>query len=54
MQNPLYVVCMFSVIAYLISAMFGNSMYYTSPYYFVILGFLFKEIVETQNQKDNK
>ena len=28
------------VITYLISAMFGNSMYYTSPYYFVFLGFL--------------
>lgn len=28
------------VIAYLISAMFGNSMYYTSPYYFIFLGFL--------------
>lgn len=28
------------VITYLISAMFGNSMYYTSPYYFIFLGFL--------------
>ena len=27
-------------ITYLISAMFGNSMYYTSPYYFIFLGFL--------------
>lgn len=28
------------VITYLTSAMFGNSMYYTSPYYFIFLGFL--------------
>lgn len=28
------------VVTYLISSMFGNSMYYTSPYYFVFLGFL--------------
>lgn len=28
------------VITYLISAMFGNSMYYTSPYFFIFLGFL--------------
>lgn len=50
-KNQLLVICLFSVIAYLISAMFGNSMYYTSPYYFIILGFLFKEIV---NLKLNK
>ena len=40
MQNPLYVVGMFSVIAYVISAMFGNSMYYTSPYFMILLGLL--------------
>ena len=28
------------IVTYLISAMFGNSMYYTSPYYFIFLGFL--------------
>ena len=28
------------VITYLISAMFGNSMYYTTPYFFIFLGFL--------------
>jgi len=28
------------VITYLISAMFGNSMYYTSPYFFIFLGSL--------------
>lgn len=44
-KNQLLIICLFSVIAYLISAMFGNSMYYTSPYYFIILGFLFQEIV---------
>lgn len=30
------------VIAYLISSMFGNSMYYTSPYYFIFLGYLYQ------------
>ena len=33
----------FVVIAYLISAMFGNSMYYTSPYFFIFLGWLMKD-----------
>lgn len=28
------------VVTYLISSMFGNSMYYTSPYFFMFLGFL--------------
>ena len=28
------------ILAYLISAMFGNSMYYTSPYFFIFLGSL--------------
>lgn len=30
------------VITYLISSMFGNSMYYTSPYFFIFLGSLMK------------
>lgn len=30
----------FVVITYLISSMFGNSMYYTSPYFFIFLGFI--------------
>ena len=50
MQNPIYVVCMFSVVAYLISSMFGNSMYYTSPYYFTLLGFLFNEIINIKGK----
>ena len=28
------------VTTYLVSAMFGNSMYYTSPYFFIALGYL--------------
>ena len=36
-------VVLFVVIAYLISAMFGNSMYYTSPYFFIFLGWLMKD-----------
>ena len=30
-------------IAYTISSLFGNSMYYTTPYYMIILGFLYKK-----------
>ena len=37
-SNCIYTIVFFAVIAYLISAMFGNSMYYTSPYYFIFLG----------------
>ena len=33
------------VIAYLISSMFGNSMYYTSPYFFIFLGLNFPSII---------
>ena len=42
-DNILYEVLVFTIIAYLISAMFGNSMYYTSPYFFILLGILYKE-----------
>ena len=37
------VIFFFAVVAYLMSAMFGNSMYYTSPYFFMFLGFLMHE-----------
>ena len=30
-------------ISYTISSLFGNSMYYTTPYYMIILGFLYKK-----------
>ena len=43
MNNQLHITFMFVVISYLISAMFGNSMYYTSPYFFILLGFLMRE-----------
>ena len=57
MKNDLLVVCLFTSIVYLISSMFGNSMYYTSPYFYIILGFLMKELIEkegTINWKDMK
>lgn len=38
--NEVYLVAYFVVLAYLISAMFGNSMYYTSPYFFMFLGMI--------------
>lgn len=50
-NNQVHAVCLFSVIAYLISAMFGNSMYYTSPYFFIILGFLFNELLTIKDIK---
>ena len=40
-SNRIYTIVFFAIIAYLISAMFGNSMYYTSPYYFIFLGITF-------------
>ncbi len=40
-SNSIYTIVFFAIIAYLISAMFGNSMYYTSPYYFIFLGITF-------------
>lgn len=42
-ENYIQVVAYANVITYLVSAMFGNSMYYTSPYFFIFLGFLMHE-----------
>lgn len=42
-DNSMHIISFFVVIAYLISAMFGNSMYYTSPYFFIFLGMLMYE-----------
>lgn len=39
-----YVACMFACISYLISGMFGNIFFYTSPYYCIILGILYHGI----------
>ena len=36
-------IMLFTVIAYLMSAMFGNSTILTSPYFFIFLGFLMCE-----------
>ena len=48
-KNGILVISLFTCIAYIISAMLGNSMYYTSPYFFIVLGLLMGEIV-----KDNE
>ena len=45
-QNEIHIIALASIIAYLISAMFGNSMYYTSPYFFIFLGFLMYENIK--------
>lgn len=40
-QLPSYaIISGFAVFAYCISAFFGNTMYYTSPYFFIVLGIL--------------
>lgn len=41
-QNKDVTVFLLVVITYLISSMFGNSMYYTSPYFFIFLGSLMR------------
>ena len=39
-NDVIYSIVLFVIIAYLVSSIFGNSMYYTSPYYFIYLGIL--------------
>lgn len=39
-SDPFYIAVCFTSIAYFISSMFGNSMYYTSPYFMILLGLL--------------
>ena len=53
-KNSIYTVTLFNTIAYLISAMFGNSMYYTSPYFFIVLGLLMNEIIKVDNCEKGK
>lgn len=49
-ENEIHVISLGCVIAYLISAMFGNSMYYTSPYFFIFLGLLLYENVKQKEK----
>ena len=37
------------VITYLISSMFGNSMFYTTPYFFIFLGYLMSSNLIKEN-----
>lgn len=54
-ENTFLTITFFTVCAYLISAMFGNSMYYTSPYFFIILGFLMYETIDkTKEERINE
>lgn len=52
--NEIYLGMLFTIIAYLISAMFGNSMYYTSPYFFILLGMLYKQEFMTFQKNPKK
>ena len=53
-DNMIYQSVLFTIIAYLISAMFGNSMYYTSPYFFILLGMLYKQEIMDGNSLPKK
>ena len=47
--RPMTVIALVAASGYLISAFFGNTMYYTAPYFFVVLGFAFQsELPEKQ------
>lgn len=50
LENNIHTTTLFTVIAYLLSAMFGNSMYYTSPYFFILLGFLMYENIKKEGE----
>lgn len=52
LENDIHVISFACVLAYLVSAMFGNSMYYTSPYFFIFLGILMFENIKRDNEKD--
>ncbi len=43
----------FITVCYFISSMFGNSMYYTSPYYLIFLGFLMRNIYSKKEKLSN-
>ena len=55
MENKIHIISHFTVVGYLISAMFANSMYYTSPYFFILLGILMCETLkEMKKEKETK
>lgn len=39
-QNTIHIMVYFTAMCYFISSIFGNSMYYTSPYFMILLGLL--------------
>lgn len=50
-QLPSYaIISGLAVFSYCISAFFGNTMYYTSPYFFIILGILSKPLIPTAHK----
>ena len=53
MKNELHIVLLFVSISYIISSMFGNSMYYTTPYFFIILGLLVNGLLNEKNKIKN-
>lgn len=50
-QLPSYaIISGLAVFAYCISAFFGNTMYYTSPYFFIVLGILSKPSIHVEHK----
>lgn len=50
-NSPCVFAAWISSVGYMVSAFFGNTKYYTSPYFFVVLGIVASGVVETQNKK---
>ncbi len=51
-KNPINIMIYFTAMTYFISSMFGNSMYYTSPYFMILLGLLIG-LYRENNSKEN-
>ena len=50
-ESNIQKIMFFTIIAYLMSSMFGNSTILTSPYFFIFLGFLMCENEKIENKK---
>lgn len=51
--DKMVICCFFVALSYLISSCFGNSMYYTSPYYLFILGIISSCCINNKELRDN-
>lgn len=53
-KNIINLVIFFTAMCYFISSLFGNSMFYTSPYFMILLGLLISFIFEKKTDFENK